>query len=147
MRFCVTLLLNYLVSFILEKQRHVVHDVADANKARLQPMAFINCHCSLYGVQIVLARDHPWVSCDLSIKCNWIHIKVVESKNDLLGNALHILFFSNSINQANYTSGVRFTKVFRTEFGHKYILVECSVIALCLPVMSKITRYKLVCYK
>ena len=43
--------------------------------------------------------------------------------------------------------GVRFTKVFRTELGHKYILVECSVIALCLPVMSKITHYKLVCYK
>ena len=39
--------------------------------------------------------------------------------------------------------GVRFTKVFRTELGHKYILVECSVIALCLPVMSKISRYKL----
>ena len=31
-----------------------------------------------------------------------------------------------------------FTKVFRTELGHKYILVECSVIALCLPVMSKL---------
>ena len=30
--------------------------------------------------------------------------------------------------------GVRFTKVFRTELGHKYILVEFSVIALCLPV-------------
>ena len=44
-------------------------------------------------------------------------------------------------------TGVRFTKVFRTELGHKYILVECSVIALCLPVMSKISRYKLVCYK
>ena len=43
--------------------------------------------------------------------------------------------------------GVRFIKVFRTDLGHKYILVECSVIALCLPVMSKITRYKLVCYK
>ena len=43
--------------------------------------------------------------------------------------------------------GVCLTKVFRTELGHKYILVECSVIALCLPVMSKITRYKLVCYK
>ena len=28
---------------------------------------------------------------------------------------------------------MRFTKVFRTELGHKYILVECSVIALCLP--------------
>ena len=39
--------------------------------------------------------------------------------------------------------GVRFTKVFRTELGHKYILVECSVI----PVMSKLYRYKLVCYK
>ena len=37
--------------------------------------------------------------------------------------------------------------MFRTELGHKYILVECSVIALCLLVMSKITRYKLVCYK
>ena len=35
--------------------------------------------------------------------------------------------------------GVRFTKVFRTKFGHKCILVECSVIALCLPVMSKIS--------
>ena len=34
--------------------------------------------------------------------------------------------------------GVRFTKVFRTELGHKYILVECSVIALCLPVVSKL---------
>ena len=44
-------------------------------------------------------------------------------------------------------SGVCFTKVFRTELGHKYILVECSVIALCLPVVSKITRYKLVLYK
>ena len=31
--------------------------------------------------------------------------------------------------------------------GHKCILVECSVIALCLPVMSKLSRYKLVCYK
>ena len=31
-----------------------------------------------------------------------------------------------------------FTKVFRTELGHKYILVESSVIALCLPVMSKL---------
>ena len=31
-----------------------------------------------------------------------------------------------------------FTKVFRTEPGHKYILVECSVTALCLPVMSKL---------
>ena len=37
--------------------------------------------------------------------------------------------------------GVRFTKVFRTELGHKYILVECSVIALCLPVVSKLSRY------
>ena len=45
------------------------------------------------------------------------------------------------------SAGVRFTKVFRTERGHKYILVEYSVIALCLPVMSKISRYKLVCYK
>ena len=44
-------------------------------------------------------------------------------------------------------TGVRFTKVFRTELGHKYILVECSVIALCLPVMSKMSRYNLVCYK
>ena len=35
-------------------------------------------------------------------------------------------------------TGVCFTKVFRTELGHKYILVECSVIALCLPVMSKL---------
>ena len=43
--------------------------------------------------------------------------------------------------------GVRFTKVFRTELSHKYILAECSVIALCLPVMSKISRYKRVCYK
>ena len=43
--------------------------------------------------------------------------------------------------------GVGFTKVFRTELGHKYILVECSVIALCLPVVSKLSRYKLVCYK
>ena len=31
-----------------------------------------------------------------------------------------------------------FTNVFRTVLGHKYILVECSVIALCLPVMSKL---------
>ena len=43
--------------------------------------------------------------------------------------------------------GVGFTKVFRTELGHKYILVEYSVIALCLPVVSKLYRYKLVCYK
>ena len=43
--------------------------------------------------------------------------------------------------------GVRFTKVFRTELRHKYILVECSVIALCFPVVSKLSRYKLVCYK
>ena len=41
---------------------------------------------------------------------------------------------------------MRFTKVFRTELGHKYISVGCSVIALCLPVMSKITRYKRECY-
>ena len=34
--------------------------------------------------------------------------------------------------------GVRFTKVFRTELGHKYILVECSVIALHLPVGMKV---------
>ena len=47
----------------------------------------------------------------------------------------------------NSRAGVRFTKVFRTELGHKYILVECSVIALCLPVVSKLSRYKLVCYK
>ena len=47
----------------------------------------------------------------------------------------------------NSVAGVCFTNVFRTELGHKYILVECSVGALCLPVMSKITRYKLVCYK
>ena len=46
-----------------------------------------------------------------------------------------------------YTPGVRFTKVFRTQLGHKYILVECSVIALCLPVVSKLFRYKLMCYK
>ena len=46
-----------------------------------------------------------------------------------------------------WSSGVRFTKVFRTELGHKYILVECSVIALCLPVVSKLSRYKRVCYK
>ena len=32
---------------------------------------------------------------------------------------------------------MRFTKVFRTELGHKYILVECSVIALCLLVVSQ----------
>ena len=38
------------------------------------------------------------------------------------------------------TPGVRFTKVFRTELGHKYILVECSVIALCLPVVSKLSN-------
>ena len=44
-------------------------------------------------------------------------------------------------------AGVRFTKVFRTELGHKYILVEGSVIALCLPVVSKLSRFKLVCYK
>ena len=44
-------------------------------------------------------------------------------------------------------TGVCFTKVFRTELGHKYILVECSVIALCLPLMSEISHYKLVCYK
>ena len=43
--------------------------------------------------------------------------------------------------------GVRFTKVFRTELGHKDILVECSVIALCLPIVSILSRYKLVCYK
>ena len=46
-----------------------------------------------------------------------------------------------------HTPGVRFTKVFRTELGHKYILVECSVIDLCLPVVSKLSRYKPVCYK
>ena len=46
-----------------------------------------------------------------------------------------------------HTPGVCFTKVFMTELGHKYILVECSVIALCLLVVSKLYRYKLVCYK
>ena len=61
-------------------------------------------------------------------------------------------FFFTSI-EAKYTHldtsipGVRFTKVFRTELGHKYILVECFVIALCLPVVSKLSHYKLVCYK
>ena len=34
-------------------------------------------------------------------------------------------------------AGVRFTKVFRTELGHKYILVECSVIALCYLLCQK----------
>ena len=34
---------------------------------------------------------------------------------------------------------MRFTKVFRTELGHKYILVECSVIALCLPLCQNFT--------
>ena len=54
----------------------------------------------------------------------------------------HVLLF-----KLNQGPGVRFTKVFRKELGHKYILVECSAIALCLPVMLKITRYKLVCYE
>ena len=47
---------------------------------------------------------------------------------------------------AQIIPGVRFTKVFRTELGHNYILVECSVIALCLPVVSKLSRYKLVAH-
>ena len=51
------------------------------------------------------------------------------------------------VSKFSIRSGVRFTKVFRTELSHKYILVECSVIALCLPVVSKLSRYKLVCYK
>ena len=41
---------------------------------------------------------------------------------------------------------MRFTKVFRTQLGHKCILVECSVIALCLTVVSNLSRYKPVCY-
>ena len=57
-----------------------------------------------------------------------------------------IIFMSFEVYDTG-SPGVCFTKVFRTELGHKYILVKCSVIALCLPVMSKITRYKLVCYK
>ena len=52
-----------------------------------------------------------------------------------------------SINFLQIKSGVCFAKVFRTDLGHKYILVECSVIALCLPVVSKLSRYKLVFYK
>ena len=60
---------------------------------------------------------------------------------------LNIVLHCISVSQNNKRAGVRFTKVFRTELGHKYILVECSIIALCLPVMSKISRYKLVCYK
>ena len=55
-------------------------------------------------------------------------------------------YFEGMVNRI-YPPGVRFTKVFRTELGHKYILVECSVIALCLPVVSKLSLYKLVCYK
>ena len=66
-------------------------------------------------------------------------------------NVTHILAIFHSAQSFSHDiylrSGVHFTKVFRTELGHKYILVECSVIALCLPVMSKITRYILVCYK
>ena len=54
---------------------------------------------------------------------------------------------AKDLGQSLGNPGVRFTKVFRTELGHKYILVECSVIALCLPVVSKLSRYKLVCYK
>ena len=55
-------------------------------------------------------------------------------------------FCHKHLRETHWT-GVRFTKVFMTELGHKYILVECSVIALCLPVVSKLSRYKLVCYK
>ena len=40
--------------------------------------------------------------------------------------------------QTDMSPRVCFTKGFRTELGHKYILVECSVLALCLPVMSKL---------
>ena len=71
---------------------------------------------------------------------------------NILIMATYYTFYFYSI-QAKYTHldtsipGVRFTKVFKAELGHKYILVECSVIALCLPVVSKLSRYKLVCYK
>ena len=47
----------------------------------------------------------------------------------------------NTVQQVRWP-GVRFTNVFRTELGHKYILVECSVIALCLPVVSKLSLIK-----
>ena len=62
------------------------------------------------------------------------------------------IYFKNcknaiSLQNLKSTPGVRFTKLFRTELGHKYILVEYSVIPLCLPVVSKLSRYKLVCYK
>ena len=63
-------------------------------------------------------------------------------KNDSVWPGLSL-----SYNRIEHWAGVRFTKVFRTELGHKYILVECSVIALCLPVVTKLSRYKLVCYK
>ena len=59
----------------------------------LQSMEFIHCHYSLYGSQILRVRDHPLVSCALGIKYNWIHIKVI-GKKILLGNALHLIFFS-----------------------------------------------------
>ena len=55
--------------------------------------------------------------------------------------------FVQMLLQHKHRPGVRFTKVFRTELGHKYILVERYVIALCLPVVSNISRYKLVRYK
>ena len=75
-------------------------------------------------------------------------IKTFKSTSRYLDDLLNIdnPYFEGMVNRI-YPPGVRFTKVFRTELCHKYILVKCSVIALCLPVVSKLYRYKLVCYK
>ena len=85
--------------------------------------------------------------CDLSFTDSNVdsseeHLMSLLEIPDTLAFCIHCVLLSK-----RRISGVHFTKVFRTELGHKYILVECSVIALCLPVMSKISRYKLVCYK
>ena len=72
---------------------------------------------------------------------------VPEEPETLLEDEDDCLLYRHVLTSQVKKPGVRFTKVFRSELGHKYILVECSVIALCLPVVSKLSRYKLVCYK
>ena len=99
---------------------------------------YILVECSVISLDYLLCKNFPVInSCAINRTMIGMSIKCIS-----VLNLCHVLKpFVKS------TPGVRFTKVFRTELGHKYILVECSVIALCLPVMSKITRYKLVCYK
>ena len=52
-----------------------------------------------------------------------------------------VFSLSDQISTCKHFTGVGFRKVFRTELGHKYILVECSVIVLCLSIVSKLSLF------